>query len=499
MELLKAKAKQNSEKLIKSFGSELNSAMSNQNNIKETSLLEKIAAYDNELYNKFSNVIAIDKTLTRQLVSFQANKDREFYRWYKYKEGFSADLVEKYIKARKYQTNKILDPFAGSGTTLFTASEMGIDSVGIELLPIGQELIETRSILLNKFNKHDYKTIEMWIKEKPWQKAKDTREFNELKITKQAYPVETVNQIKKYLYSMKQENAKVQKVLFLALLSILENISFTRKDGQYLRWDQRSGRCHGAIPFNKGSISDFSNEIAIKLDEIISDSKGETSIDLFSSLKQQSKPGQIEILKGSCLEILPNLQESVFDLVITSPPYCNRYDYTRTYALELAMLGADEQGLSELRQTMLSCTVENRSKDLLSLNKNWVKAIEAANSNKLLQSIIEYLEFKKSQKTLNNSGIPRMVKGYFYEMSCVILELYRVLRKDGQIVMVNDNVRYEGASISVDLILSSIANEIGFEVEHIAVLPNGKGNSSQQMGAYGRESLRKCVYSWRKP
>jgi hypothetical protein len=64
--------------------------------------------------------------------------------------------------------------------------------------------------------------------------------------------------------------------------------------------------------------------------------------------------------------------------------------------------------------------------------------------------------------------------------------------------MVNDNVRYAGASISVDLILSDIAQELGFEVEHILVLPNGKGNSSQQMGLHGRERLRKCVYVWRK-
>jgi hypothetical protein len=91
-----------------------------------------------------------------------------------------------------------------------------------------------------------------------------------------------------------------------------------------------------------------------------------------------------------------------------------------------------------------------------------------------------------------------MVKGYFYEMACVIYELYRVLAPCGEVVMVNDNVRYAGASISVDLILSDIAAKMGFEIEKIAVLPIGKGNSSQQMGTHGREALRKCVYIWRK-
>ena len=91
-----------------------------------------------------------------------------------------------------------------------------------------------------------------------------------------------------------------------------------------------------------------------------------------------------------------------------------------------------------------------------------------------------------------------MVKGYFYEMACVISELHRVLASGGEVVMVNDNVRYAGASISVDLILTDIAAKIGFEIEEIAVLPIGKGNSSQQMGEHGREPLRKCVYIWRK-
>jgi hypothetical protein len=42
------------------------------------------------------------------------------------------------------------------------------------------------------------------------------------------------------------------------------------------------------------------------------------------------------------------------------------------------------------------------------------------------------------------------------------------------------------------------AEKLGFNVEQILVLPDGKGNSSQQMGEHGREVLWKCVYVWRK-
>jgi hypothetical protein len=91
-----------------------------------------------------------------------------------------------------------------------------------------------------------------------------------------------------------------------------------------------------------------------------------------------------------------------------------------------------------------------------------------------------------------------MVRGYFYEMACIISECARVLKSGAPLFMVNDNVRYAGASVSVDTILSDFVEHLGFKVEKILVLPNGKGNSSQQMGEHGREALRKCVYVWRK-
>lgn len=206
----------------------------------------------------------------------------------------------------------------------------------------------------------------------------------------------------------------------------------------------------------------------------------------------------IRLLPGSCLDILPSLPEYHYNVIITSPPYCNRYDYTRTYALELALLGVTEQHLLSLRQQMLSCTVENRVKDLLTISPHWKYALEVVEKQAVLQRILQYLELQREQGLLNNTGIPRMVTGYFQEMACVIYECAKKLKTGAFLMMVNDNVRYAGASISVDLILSSFAEELGFIVEEILVLPNGKGNSSQQMGEHGRDPLRKCVYIWRK-
>lgn len=91
-----------------------------------------------------------------------------------------------------------------------------------------------------------------------------------------------------------------------------------------------------------------------------------------------------------------------------------------------------------------------------------------------------------------------MIHNYFYEMCFVIYESARILKPGGIIAMINDNVRYAGEEIPVDLILSDIAHSFGLTTRHIWTLGRGKGNSSQQMGNHGRSELRKCVYIWEK-
>jgi hypothetical protein len=100
---------------------------------------------------------------------------------------------------------------------------------------------------------------------------------------------------------------------------------------------------------------------------------------------------------------------------------------------------------------------------------------------------------------LSNKNVPMLVENYFLEMAYVVFEIARLLRKGGWAFIVNDNVRYHGQEIPVDLILSGFAEAAGLKTECIWVLPRGKGNSSQQMGRWGRHELRKCVYCWRKP
>jgi DNA modification methylase len=332
--------------------------------------------------------------------------------------------------------------------------------------------------------------------------------FVHIAITKDAFPRDTELFLNGYIeYCENVGDFNLKTFLRFIGFTILEEISYTRKDGQYLRWDHRSDRALSGASFDKGKIHSFEEALSNKLFQIEEDI-------LFpsSSLPFQVADGSennelsIHLDIGSCLEELPKYEDNFFDFTITSPPYCNRYDYTRTYALELVYLGCKEEEVRRLRQEMLSCTVENKEKlahleqiyRSVGKTEDFTNALGAYESSDAMSEINIVLNKLKDSDQLNNKNIARMVKNYFLEMCFVISELARVTRPNGYCVMVNDNVRYGGEEIPVDLILSEFAENFGFFTEKIFVLPRGKGNSSQQMGAHGRTETRKCVYLWRK-
>src|SRR6476619_6685404 len=90
----------------------------------------------NALLVRFEDKIKLNPALNRQLVSYQANKETPFYRWFKYREGFTSHLVQYLLDTIHPTPGQLLDPFAGSGAALFAATSMGWSTQGIEVLPV---------------------------------------------------------------------------------------------------------------------------------------------------------------------------------------------------------------------------------------------------------------------------------------------------------------------------------------------------------------------------
>ena len=457
--------------------------------------------YRDRLFSKYATKLKINPDLSRALVSFQANKGVPFYRWLKYKEGFSSNFVDyclSWVGSQSKKQLQILDPFAGVGTTLTTAAARGSRATGIELLPVGVAAIRAR-LFADRVSPRSFKYHLNRLALFPLDLSQaNNHQFEHLRITEKAFSKETESAIDAYDTFLGGIRSRDVKHLFwFACLSVLEEVSYTRKDGQFLRWDFRSGRSLKSS-FNKGRIYKFREAVTSKLYHMLED---------IETRNGGSFAQSVNVIEGSSLVELARLSDSAFDLVVTSPPYCNRYDYTRTYALELAFLGYDEDAVKNLRQTLLSATVENRSKRialeeeyrLRGEGSRYQNIFGAFVNQRALHEVLGLLYKARDNKELNNNNIPSMVENYFFEMNVIIHELARVLAPGGHIVMVNDNVQYHGEEVPVDLILSDFAVSAGLAIKHIWVLPRGKGNSSQQMSAFGRNEIRKCVYVWSKP
>ena len=442
-----------------------------------------------QLSKRFAGRLSTNPQYTRKTVSYQGNRNVPGFRWMKYKEGFSRELVSSLID--EYEPETVLDPFAGMCTAPLVAAGLGKDAMGIEIMPVGilagTGIAQAANGVSAMAFEREARALLERLKNRPTAPAKFA--FPHVRITENAFPQRSEQEIAKARQHIDRvDNPPVRTLLNLACMSVLEESSYTRKDGQYLRWDHRSGRLHAKE--HMGHVPSFKYALASRLGEIVQD---------FDTLKGWYGGGYPDLLPGSSLELLRKIPTGKFDMVITSPPYANRYDYTRTYALELAWLGYGQQDFAELRQRMLSATVENKTKlewlrKVYSDDCGVVSHASRMYDGSAVHEVLDILHDRIGE--LSNKHVIRLIEGYFFEMAVIVAELGRVVRPGGVVIMVNDNVQYHGEEIPVDFILSDYAEQSGFACTDIWMLPRGKGNSSQQMARFGRREIRKCVYKW---
>lgn len=464
------------------------------------------------LEKKYSSILTITSNNNRQSVSFQLNKNNGLYGWFKYKEGFSPQLVNGFIDEMNLDTHStLLDPFVGSGTTSLVGSQRNINTIGIDILPTSKVSVDAKA----NVNNYDISEIESLIQhvKKLKRPVALKKRLNWVNITKYAYPDDTDYDLR-YLSDLINENPQNYSnislnLLKLAILNSLENLSYTIKAGQYLKWDGRSKKVldrnakrieRGLPPLNsstnKGDLPRAYPFIANELEIMKND---------IEAVRGKYRNSNSTFILGSILSSLPNLDTNSIDGVITSPPYLNRYDYTRTYALELAFLGLQDREIKSLRQELISSTVENKSKI------NWLKdtyskagrkkdfdyVMRLLDSDPVLNEINLAMEKREKHGDLNNKGVLRMVKGYFEELGFILFEMHRILKRDSLYYTVNDNVRYGGEVIPVDFISTHLAERFGFKALKVETITQQKGNSSQQMLRFGRVPLRKSITVWK--
>lgn len=467
-----------------------------------------------KLEKKYEPILEVTNKFDRRSVSYQLSKKDILHSWLKYKEGFSADLVNILLdEMGAQQGDTVMDPFMGSGTTALVCQMRGINSIGYDIMPISAVSIEAKSNVL----RYDLNELKRLIEE--FSEIELPNGYTEttpyIRITDTAYPEYNEKMIQYATDWIDASNfsSEVKNLFKLCIINSLERCSYTSKSGQYLSWDSRSKKVIQAnierekkgqrlLPLRhcREVVESIKEAVLEELRHVTND------IRVIQSNGTTEFYAKIDFKQNSVLFELPKLDDNILKGVITSPPYCNRYDYTRTYALELVYLGLGEETIKEMRQSLLSCTVESKPK--IKALKEYYQKIGASNrfdyiyetiqSNITFKEILSSLEKRKANGDLNNNGVLRMVEGYFTELAFIYAELYRICQKGAMVAFINDNVRYGGEVIPVDYLSTSFAEQFGFKPVKVYCLKQQKGNSSQQMKKFGRVALRKSVTIWKK-
>ena len=200
----------------------------------QTTRTPSSSAMRTALYEKFQRRISMNPVLDRALVSFQGNKHIPFSSWFKYREGFSEALVGYLLKELKPEPGILLDPFSGVSSALFGASALGWQTKGIEVLPVGIHATRAR-IVASRMKAGEVHSIIARLRQVDFSAFYDEQyALNHIAITRGAFPSEEEEQLIGYraYCHVSIDNTDIRTLLLYAAFCILEEISYTRKDGQ---------------------------------------------------------------------------------------------------------------------------------------------------------------------------------------------------------------------------------------------------------------------------
>ena len=271
-------------------------------------------------FEKVFNVIYPESSNAtyESILNFSFENSRSFQRWYRYKEGFSIDFVQKIISTYKNSNiGIILDPFAGSGTTLLSANSLGYSSAGFEVNPFSFFLMKVK---LENYTQSDilgFKDCFTKYLDELRNDKYETYSLPKLSISNKVFQdiVERIMMSFKVKFSRLPES-KVKDLIKLGWLACIEELSNYRKAGNGLK------------------IRKTVKPIIHTKDEVI-----ETLNHLFSCMLEdiEKKPvkNNFSIFNQSSLGFSDILGENSVEGIIFSPPYANCFDYTEIYKLEL--------------------------------------------------------------------------------------------------------------------------------------------------------------------
>ena len=395
--------------------------------------------------------------------TIQKLKEASVHDWYRFVLAYPDHLVSDVINRFGIRRDQVvLDPFVGTGTTLVECKKQGINSIGMDANPTSAFASKVKTqwdIDLAEFDRRRHDLLE-YVRDAllsigtqypfqlsfddllPVEKAvrdKETDDYKDLKALLpknwiSPLPLCKVLEIKRAIDQMPGD--AITDLFRLALAAVMvsdaSNLGFGPE--VYVKRQREDADVYGAF--------------AEKLRWMRHD---------LESVQQIPRPGTSTVYCGDARH-LASLVEGPVDFVITSPPYPNEKDYTRTTRLELILLGfiRAKGDLRQVKQGMLRSHTRN-------IYKADNDSACVANIPEI-QKVAEEIDRRRIERGAT-SGFERLyhrvVTEYFGGMYRVLEQLQQVTPRGGKLALVlGDQMSYFRVPIRTARLLSLVARRM---------------------------------------
>lgn len=434
------------------------------------------------LYGRLEKVL-VHRPEFKALTTSTPDKGKAIVGWFFYKEAFAAALVERIVKQEGLTSSgRVLDPFGGIGTVPFVCQELGIPAVSVDLSPLPVFVANTKLTASRRNSAPELLELGARVV-RAMGTLVESRCLPDVSIWEKAFDEEVAHALFNALDVIQtcRETSEFQPdvcdIAHLCLLCVAEEVSHAVKDGTSLRL-RAPGRRLGRAGIKK-SAQDLARQFNTFLQAMASDVRSFQG-GLLQVAPEFSCTNEARV--GDARRLASIYPPNTFDLVVTSPPYPNRYDYSAIYALEL-LLGfvPGREALRALRFDLFRSHLE----------APW--PTELRGLTPAVQEVLACLY----QAGMSSPRVFKMILGYFADITETLRELHTVMKSGAAAYFVVGNVRIEGQEVPVDLILADIAQGIGFNLESVSIA-RLKGTNSQQSKRFGAGRLRESIVSFRK-
>ncbi len=407
-------------------------------------------------------------------------EDRAVHDWYRFVLSFPSHLVRDYLDAFRVDSRqRVLDPFCGTGTTLVECKKLGIPSVGIERNPMAGFASRTKldwSVDPDALVSHAKEIAARALDQLRRQGIDDFRRGPLFPVSERAIAdLQTLPRDKLSLL-LKNSISPLplhKTLLLLDLLDQQRHDTFCSHERLALAAALVSGI--GNLRFGPevgvGRIQEDAPVIGPWLGRV-----GTMGRDLAMFRKQAGTEATFHL--GDARRLADYLAPSSIDAVITSPPYPNEKDYTRTTRLEGVLLGffRNKQDLRCLKQGL----VRSNTRSVYKADADDTLVAEHEGIQRIAQ-LIETRRVEQGKTSGFERQYARVTKLYFGGMVRHLAGLRSRLRPGARLAyVVGDQASYLRVMIRTGRILGELAQDLGYELAGIDLFRTRIATASRQ-------------------